>query len=510
MKTNQTLACQLRARALMALAAPRRSCDGTLPSPPSQSYYWQIPRQPPNSTRDGVPPCRGLQQTAFGRDTCPNPPRHCDRCLRCRTPATPRDGGLLFFSARLGLLTNCLMVLNLARWLAEQFGKTVVLPLCTSSENPEHTCVLRKNAPNQRLRYVMVNMSALYTSESLGGCVQPRPAVALRDVAAKHTRGATQLTCISSRAEHCAADVARDPQLQGIVLSRFVRSDALQYALAWLNGRPRDAPPRSSSWAAAGAVGANARACVDEGHRSECPSRPGLNRCMPIECPQRCGEARPALHIAGDIFVPNLFLEATLRLQRPFGICNPPVLQPRARVEAMQMQSNAPFVCVHWRAGDFLVNRAQQASSHLFNGSTMVAITASAASAAGASHALVLTNARVERQAEMRAAARAAGLKLRVRACTAAPPDVEKHACAERGRALVLSAHSTFSEHMLSLAPAGTPYVFVGGCDPSSTSVDACLRSPWLRKRGAPQQETCRIGRARGKCGEVWLKPPQI
>ena len=76
----------------------------------------------------------------------------------------------------------------MARWLAEQFGKTVVLPLCTSSENPEHTCVLRKNAPNQRLRYVMVNMSALYTSESLGGCVQPRPAVALRDVAAKHTR----------------------------------------------------------------------------------------------------------------------------------------------------------------------------------------------------------------------------------------------------------------------------------------------------------------------------------
>ena len=481
-----------------------------MPDPPSQSYYWQVPRPPQNSTRDQVPPCRGLQQISFGRDACPNPPQRCDRCLRCRTPSTPGDGGLLFFSARLGLLTNCLMVLNLARWLAEQFGKTVVLPLCTSSENPEHTCVLRKHVPNQRLKYVMVNMSALYTSESLGGCIQPRPAVALSDVAAKHTRGATQLTCISSRAEHCAADIARDPQLQGVVLSRFLRSDALRYALAWLNGRPHGAPPRSSSWARA--VGADAHACVDEGYRPACASRPGMpKRCMPIECPRPCGdqggEARPALHIAGDIFVPNLFLEATARLQRPFGICNPPVLQPRARAEAtlMQSESEGPFVCVHWRAGDFLVSRVNQHNRHLFNGSTMAAITASAASAVGVSHALVLTNARVERQEEMRAAARALGLKLRLRACTATPPDVEKHACAEHGRALVLSSRSTFSAHMLSLAPAGTPYVFVGGCEPSSTSVDACLRSPWMGKMRAHR---CRIGRTRGRCGEVWLKPP--
>ena len=418
------------------------------------------------------------------------------------------DGGLLFFSARLGLLTNCLMVVNLARWLAEQFGKTVVLPLCTSSENPEHTCVLRKDVPNQRLRFVMVNMSALYTSESLGGCIQPRPTVALRDVAAKHTQGATRLTCIGSRAEHCAADIARDPQLKGVVLSRFVRSDALKYALAWLNKRPRDAQPRSSSWSVAGAVKAGALACLNEGHMSECPSRTGPKQCLPVECPQRCGQARPALHIEGDIFVPNLFGVA-LSLQRPFGVCNPPVLQPRARVEATQIQSETPFICVHWRAGDFLVNRVKQSSSHLFNGSVMAAITASAASAAGVSHALVLTNARVERQAEMRAAASAAGLKLRVRACTAAPPDVEKHACAERGRALVLSSHSTFSEHMLSLAPAGTPYVFVGGCDPPSLSGDACLRSPWMHMRGRTQ--VCRIGRARrGGCGEVWLRLPKI
>ena len=506
----------------MGRAQPPSGGGTSLRQPPSETYgYWQLPRLPQNKTREATPPCSpvgaGLQQAAFGRDVCPASAERRDECLRCSAPEVTRDRGLLFFSARFGLLTNCLMMINMARWLAEQFGKTPVLPLCSSSENPEQTCALRSERlfPVQRLRYVMVNMSAIYTTESLGRCtsthshLERRHAVALRDVARKHRRGATQLTCVGRRVEDCADDVAKDPQFDGAVLRRFVRSEALEYALGWLNSRTDNSPPWNSSWTALGAVSNQHEACC----KPWVGACSGPKTCLRIQCSRQCGSAaRPALQLKGDILVTGLFELATHRLRRPFSMCDPPQLQPWARAEATQIvdtMGGMPFVCVHWRAGDFLAKTKISLNVHLSNARVMAAITASAARAVGASQALVLTNARVERQAEMRAAALALGLKVQLRACSAVPPDVEKHACAERGRALVLSAYSTFSDHMLTLAPPGTPYAFVGRCARPDMTVAACLARPRMTSASTASIAThsCRVGRTFGEC-KMWLRPP--
>ena len=202
----------------------------------------------PNRKRMGIKPCSSEGSAiAFDQESCP-------------TSSMPSRGGrgtegLLFFSTQWGLLTNCLMVINVARWLAEQLGKTLVLPLCTSSENPEHTCSVRRRANSEKQRRVMVNMTAIWTSRSLGGCSTPREPVELRSTA---SRLSTQLTCIGLRPEDCAVDVMRDPQLDGVVLSRWVRYEPLLLALAWLARQPTDAPPRKLAWAAGSAAGAAA------------------------------------------------------------------------------------------------------------------------------------------------------------------------------------------------------------------------------------------------------------
>lgn len=491
-----------------------------------------------------APGSDGLQRAAYGRDTCPSPTTW--------SQGTPSSGGLLFFSSQWGLLTNCLMQINLARWLAEQFGKTLVMPMCISSENPEHTCAVRKGVPNQRLRYVQVNMSAIWTARSLGGCTVPRRAVELRSVAHKHTQQSTRLTCIGLRPDECASEIARDPQFDGIVLSRNVRSYPLHLALRWLQRQPVSAAAREVSWARAHAdeEDGSCRQAHDpcprcfrtlatqedfhskDGFYVSAPNGqgPALGRFLTMEkclenstCPRRCAEALVApsdnvLQMEGDVFVTGWTLfQISMQMANIFRICESPQLQPWARremsrvVEAMQIHdgSHRPFVCVHWRGGDFLANSKEKLArnNHLFNGSIMAAITASVARAVGVADALVLTNARVERQLEMRRAAHASKLRLTMRACTDVPPDVEKHACAERSLALVLTAYSTFSEHIQSLAPSGTPYVYVGKCEGMFMSVRACLSRSIYRR----EKVQCRVGRA-GElgCGKMWFRPPLL
>lgn len=483
----------------------------------------------------------GLQQTAYGRDACPSPTKW--------NHGAPSSGGLLFFSSQWGLLTNCLMQINLARWLAEQFGKTLVMPMCISSENPEHTCTVRKNVPNQRLRYVHVNMSAIWTARSLGGCAVPREAVELHSVAHRHARESTRLTCIGLRPDECASEIARDAQFNGTVLARNVQSYPLHLALRWLQRQPVSAAPHEVSWARARADAEHSSCQQAHDPCSRCVrtlsaqdqyrSRGGsyvsapngqavgflTEKCLANStCPRRCAEALVApldnvLQMEGDVFVTGWTLfQISMQMPNIFRICEPPQLQPWARremlqvVEAMKMADgrHRPFVCVHWRGGDFLANsnpQKQARNNHLYNGSVMAAITASVARAVGVADALVLTNARVERQLEMRRAARAAGLRLTMRACTDVPPDVEKHACAERSSALVLTASSTFSEHIQSMAPSGTPYVYVGKCEGLFMSVRGCL-SRSIHQRDKVQ---CRVGRAgEQRCSKMWFRPPAL
>ena len=72
---------------------------------------------------------------------------------------------------------------------------------------------------------------------------------------------------------------------------------------------------------------------------------------------------------------------------------------------------------------------------------------------------------------------------LRVQRCTDMPADAEKLVCAG-AQALLLSAGSTFSEHLLELAQPGTPYAYLGGCS-HADSWNACSTKKRERRAGS-------------------------
>ena len=185
----------------------------------------------------------------------------------------------------------------------------------------------------------------------------------------------------------------------------------------------------------------------------------------------------------GDIFVPNLFTYGGLTdLKRP-PLCNPLALSARAAAQSRALRASLPpkFICVHWRAGDFLstmpLSRLRgkamiSLNTGLASGSFMAKIAARAARAVGASHVLVLTNARWERTHNFSRALelentaprpqvfrhgrieQSDNLTATILSCSDAPPDSEKEVCATGASALLLSYRSSFSTHILRMARA--------------------------------------------------------
>ena len=102
--------------------------------------------------------------------------------------------GHLIFSM-LGHVTNCLMQVNLARWLADLLNKTVVLPLCAEGSG----CF-------GSLRYA--NISSVWNGESLSRCRSVRSTAAAAPLALAHAiaDGARPAVCLAQRAEHCATE----------------------------------------------------------------------------------------------------------------------------------------------------------------------------------------------------------------------------------------------------------------------------------------------------------------
>ena len=179
----------------------------------------------------------------------------------------------------------------------------------------------------------------------------------------------------------------------------------------------------------------------------------------PSEGGRECGvqkscAGQPAPLIRGDVFLPSLPLWPRL-----LSCCARLRLMPRAQAQADALRASvgARFTCVHWRASDFLHPsrlRTNKAAARVLNNSEQVAEAAGrAARTAGARSVLVLTNARHERARAFTShlAETFPELRLTLRACSDAPPDVEKLVCGS-AVSVLLSRASTFSAHIAAFA----------------------------------------------------------
>lgn len=341
--------------------------------------------------------------------------------------ASPR--GLLFVSPR-GLHTNILMQLNAARWLASRLNKTLVVPFCPSEEALGE-CVDGSGEVAMASTAVYMNTTSVWQSESLGGCEHERQVVLLHDA----LRDGREVTCLGESSKACVSELSADSQLlRGLTVRWLVRTDAWDHLRRDVQG----------TW-------------------------------------------RPPFHVpAGDVYVPHIFRLGMNRSSlagstQTFDLCPlRPQLTARAAADAQALRGSLPkrFVCMHWRAGDF-ISHMEPKHRGLTNGTRMAVLASLAARTVGASHVLLLTNAglkdarteRLHMQWQQKtpslwprerdpleilkrliSALRSRQIQLTVRSgCSSTPPDVEKHVCA-KANALILSAGSTFSQHILALA----------------------------------------------------------
>ena len=190
--------------------------------------YWQLPNR---SLRT-----QHICQSAYGRPC----PQHSDVVPNASSSG---DGGLLVFST-FGRLTNCILVLDIARWLAEQLGKTLVAPLCSSAENTEQACSAESKQPEHRELNLLIAPTAVYDRISLGGCQQRRqPALDIRDLFGAHFMSSAafnrsaeaprKLVCVGRTASQCAWMLTTNFQFVGASLQRYINFDLGAVAHAW-------------------------------------------------------------------------------------------------------------------------------------------------------------------------------------------------------------------------------------------------------------------------------------
>ena len=478
------------------------------PEPYWSEHYWQVDVDPgqylpieymraKNRTQKQTVFCNHV----FGAARCPSPANYSS----ASNGAT--SGGLLFY-ATLGRLSNCLLVLELARWLAEQLDKDLVVPLCSSGESTEQSCTPGSIRADHKEINLLVNLTAVYSRDSMGGCRQRRDARDMRDVlnvvprsGAKEwqfTAGRT-LTCVGRTAFNCAWMLGSDHKFSGLSLRSFVNLDLGRLAVAWLEfvarGRASDANDMHGSRALRRALRRqdDGEACTPYVASLDCSCQSAscdarivnrrVNSTLP-PCLRDCQGRSIFDATAGDIFVPTLFDHGGLNDPYRQHMCSPMTLSDRAMAQADALRKSLParFVCMHWRAGDFLspdpLGRLHQASMlsmnrALANASFMASAAERAALNVKVGHVLVLTNARWERQQsfEQALASGRHGIRVTMRACSGAPPDAEKEVCARSATALVLSSGSSFSTHLHRMAPHGLPIEYIAPCPTPKSSL---------------------------------------
>ena len=375
------------------------------------------------------------------------------------------SSGLMFFSMAYGHLTNCHIVLNFARWLAELLGKTVVVPVCADGDG----CF-------QKLRWT--NLTAIWQPSSFESCRSPPVRVTrergLQFRSTLRNPSLATATCLGMSAEQCANEVSTDPKLsRSLVLNSYTHYVLPILAAASLN---RECGSNGRCDWGALAVSERCHQFVASGGcewfiTTNQTSLKSLWKGLQASdlCPRACAEHAYQNVPEGNVYVANLFMLA-MGLQDSWRLCNKTLLNELPRTQAVALRATLPrrFVCMHWRAGDFLRKRLSPNSANLSNITKLAIALRAAASAVGASEALVLSNADAK-LAGLLAAELQGTLTLRMSRCTNTPADAEKTVCAGAA-ALLLSRRSTFSTHILKLAAPGTRYSVLGGCPTANAS----------------------------------------
>ena len=456
----------------------------------SNSAYWAASSGATNRTERE----RLLCAQAFVHGACPSATALSNHSASHH--GTQSQGlSRLFFSSP-GHLSNCKNDAELARYISQQLGKTLVMPLCLSAENTEQTCRRTSRKQDHRERVLLVNMTAVYTRRSFGRCQSSVNSSGMLEQ--MHAATPLYLTCVAPTAVGCAWFFAPNQQFKDFVLHRFVQFDLAWLAAAWL--------AHASSLLEQGPVDSRTLSWAQQLHQQDAGEPctqplPCERHCSPSDLNRSCRVLAPELFAKknarklvgsppclrncqglsafdvaqGDVFVPNLSdYTGMINMGRVrTSPCLPLSLAPRPAAQADELLRSLPrrFLCVHWRAGNFLspvpISRLHGKSllslhQALANGTVMAILASRAARAVGASHILVLSNAKLVR-VEAFSRALDSHLTSSIRVCTDVPPDAEKYVCS-KAAGLLLSESSSFSLDILRMAPRDTPYALVGQC----------------------------------------------
>ena len=136
--------------------------------------------------------------------------------------AANRDPGpLLLFSAQQGRQSNCIVQVEVARYLAERMGRRLLLPPCNTSPYGEQACKEAPGVPSQRQTLVKFPLARVMRPSDLSRCRAPaaaaRPLVELDDLPV--ATGPLNVTCVS-----VGTRAARTPEQRALAETRGFKS----------------------------------------------------------------------------------------------------------------------------------------------------------------------------------------------------------------------------------------------------------------------------------------------
>lgn len=220
----------------------------------------------------------------------------------------------LFFSCQQGRQTNCLMMVEIARFLAEQLGRQLVLPPCNTSPYGEQACAIRQSIPNQRQTITKFPLGRVLRPSDLSRCqAPPGAAPSLLEVDDLPVSASPiNVTCVTfgkpddmKGLRACESDLDADAQLKAQLALHF--TDHVDLHVSAL----------------------------------------------------RSGEAAALLRQRGHLYIPGLIgMMMHQTIGKPFSLCVRPRETEGVVRMARELQRLTNFrpkqtLCVHWRGEDF-------------------------------------------------------------------------------------------------------------------------------------------------------------
>ena len=137
------------------------------------------------------------------------------------------DPPSLFFSAQLGRLSNCMLSVNAARFVASSLHLRLAVPPCRTSPYGEQACAPHLNIPDQRQSLVEFELLRALDARDLGGCTEKSAGSAVAVTALPLRPTLRDVTCVvvteqlrCARPEFQRHKACHDELSGGIALAR--------------------------------------------------------------------------------------------------------------------------------------------------------------------------------------------------------------------------------------------------------------------------------------------------